>query len=234
MELSQLSVPPGLIKPVITCTIEGILETEDLRALASGRVEQEEAGVALAPVEEVENPKDLKRIKEKHHMVARLVASGMMLMVSRHVTGPLRTIRDAMLKLAGGDFEVVLPGLTRKDEIGAVANAVEQFKTLAFEKARGEADELVQRQQAEARSAQAQAEAQARAAEERARAADEQARAFDVLGVGLGKLTEGDFTFRLSDEIPEAYKPIDVIMRDAADLVEVRHELRQIVNVKGN
>jgi tRNA-splicing ligase RtcB len=36
------------------------------------------------------------------------------------------------------------------------------------------------------------------------------------------------------DEIPGAYKPIDVIMRDAADLVEVRHELRQIVNVKGN
>jgi tRNA-splicing ligase RtcB (3'-phosphate/5'-hydroxy nucleic acid ligase) len=36
------------------------------------------------------------------------------------------------------------------------------------------------------------------------------------------------------DEIPEAYKPVDVVMRDAADLVEVRHELRQIVNVKGD
>src|SRR5690606_37267953 len=36
------------------------------------------------------------------------------------------------------------------------------------------------------------------------------------------------------DEIPAAYKRIDVVMRDAADLVEVRHELRQIVNVKGD
>ncbi|GGL08199.1 hypothetical protein GCM10012284_48350 [Mangrovihabitans endophyticus] len=36
------------------------------------------------------------------------------------------------------------------------------------------------------------------------------------------------------DEIPQAYKPIDVVMRDAADLVEVRHTLRQIVNVKGD
>jgi tRNA-splicing ligase RtcB (3'-phosphate/5'-hydroxy nucleic acid ligase) len=36
------------------------------------------------------------------------------------------------------------------------------------------------------------------------------------------------------DEIPAAYKPIDTVMRDAADLVEVRHTLRQIVNVKGN
>lgn len=36
------------------------------------------------------------------------------------------------------------------------------------------------------------------------------------------------------DEIPGAYKPIDVVMQDAADLVEVRHTLRQIVNVKGD
>jgi len=36
------------------------------------------------------------------------------------------------------------------------------------------------------------------------------------------------------DEHPGAYKPIDVVMADAADLVEVRHELRQVVNVKGD
>jgi tRNA-splicing ligase RtcB len=36
------------------------------------------------------------------------------------------------------------------------------------------------------------------------------------------------------DEIPQAYKPIDVVMADAADLVDVRHVLRQIVNVKGD
>ena len=36
------------------------------------------------------------------------------------------------------------------------------------------------------------------------------------------------------DEIPQAYKPIDVVMQDAGDLVEIRHTLRQIVNVKGD
>jgi tRNA-splicing ligase RtcB len=36
------------------------------------------------------------------------------------------------------------------------------------------------------------------------------------------------------DEIPQAYKPIDVVMNDAKDLVTVRHELRQILNVKGD
>ncbi len=35
------------------------------------------------------------------------------------------------------------------------------------------------------------------------------------------------------DEIPQAYKPIDRVMADAADLVEVRTTLRQLVNVKG-
>jgi tRNA-splicing ligase RtcB len=36
------------------------------------------------------------------------------------------------------------------------------------------------------------------------------------------------------DEIPQAYKPIDQVMADAADLVEIRHTLRQFVNVKGD
>ena len=36
------------------------------------------------------------------------------------------------------------------------------------------------------------------------------------------------------DEIPQAYKPIDQVMADAASLVRVRHTLRQLVNVKGD
>lgn len=36
------------------------------------------------------------------------------------------------------------------------------------------------------------------------------------------------------DEIPQAYKPVEQVMADAADLVEVRHVLRQLVNVKGD
>jgi tRNA-splicing ligase RtcB len=36
------------------------------------------------------------------------------------------------------------------------------------------------------------------------------------------------------DEHPDAYKNIDVVMADAADLVSIDHTLRQIVNVKGD
>jgi tRNA-splicing ligase RtcB len=36
------------------------------------------------------------------------------------------------------------------------------------------------------------------------------------------------------DEIPAAYKDIDQVMADSADLVEIRHTLRQFLNVKGD
>lgn len=35
------------------------------------------------------------------------------------------------------------------------------------------------------------------------------------------------------DEIPDAYKDIDVVMSDASELVEIEYELRQVLNVKG-
>ena len=142
-------------------------------------------------------------------MAAIALVAGMMLMVSRRVTGPLRNIQQAMLKVAGGDFSVVLPGLDRKDEIGDVANAVERFKVLADEKARTEAAEAVQRQQVEAdrlaQISQAEAAAQAKVADERAKIAEEQTQAVKALGVGLVKLSEGDLTFRLTSDFPEAY-----------------------------
>ena len=37
----------------------------------------------------------------------------------------------------------------------------------------------------------------------------------------------------LLDEAPQAYKPLDVVMRDQADLVEIEAELRSIANYKG-
>jgi methyl-accepting chemotaxis protein len=163
-------------------------------------------------------------------VVALVIAGGMMLFVSRHVTGPLGAIQGAMLKLAGGDFEVVLPGLERKDEIGAVANAVERFKVLAVDKARNEADAAMARQKAEAErhaeAARAEAEVQAKVSAERAKASEEQAYAFRTLGAALGRLADGDFTIRLDDDIPEAYAQI----RDDFNLAIGRlHETIQAV-----
>src|SRR5262245_7985670 len=128
-------------------------------------------------------------------------AMGMMLLVSRRVVMPLQRIQGAMLKLADGDFGVAVPGLERKDEIGAMANAVERFKSLADERARHEAEEATRRQQGEA-------DILAKAADERARSAEEQAQAFRALGAGLDQLATGDLTFRLNDGFSEDYRQI--------------------------
>ena len=37
----------------------------------------------------------------------------------------------------------------------------------------------------------------------------------------------------LLDEAPQAYKPLDVVMRDQADLVQIEVELSSIANYKG-
>ena len=135
-------------------------------------------------------------------------------LVSRHVTGPLARSSGAMLKLAGGDFEVVLPGLDRKDEIGAVANAVERFKVLAVEKARREADEAMARQKVGRPSARPKPHASKprpagrRSRAERAKASEEQAQAVRILADGAcSKLADGDLTIRLADGFTAGLSP---------------------------
>jgi methyl-accepting chemotaxis protein len=59
----------------------------------------------------------------------------------RSVVKPLGGIVSAMDQLADGNFDVVLPGLGRRNEIGKMAAAVESFKMRAIEKAGREAAE---------------------------------------------------------------------------------------------
>ncbi|MCK1478568.1 methyl-accepting chemotaxis protein [Bradyrhizobium sp. 197] len=69
------------------------------------------------------------------------LAVGAIMLVSRRVITPLNTIRDAMLKVAGGDLAVDSGYLDRQDEIGALAGALETFKQQANEKLKIEAHE---------------------------------------------------------------------------------------------
>ena len=48
-----------------------------------------------------------------------------------------------------------------------------------------------------------------------------------------GRAWQASDAVALLDEHPDAYKPIDVVMRDQADLVEVEHELEGLANYKG-
>jgi methyl-accepting chemotaxis protein len=138
---------------------------------------------------------------------AVLVLIGTAFFLFFSIARPVRALTGAMQELAGGKFDIVLPGLGRKDEIGDIAGAVGAFKIKAAEKAQLEADELSRRQHAEAQAQAKVAEARAKAAEERAAAAALQAQVVEYLAEGLKSLSGGDLTFRLSD-FPENYKQI--------------------------
>ena len=61
--------------------------------------------------------------------------------IARSVSNPITALTKAMRELAAGNFDVVLPGLARKDEIGNIAKAVDEFKVKAAEKAQREAEQ---------------------------------------------------------------------------------------------
>lgn len=73
-------------------------------------------------------------------LLGALLLIGAMAFAVITIARPMRALTAGMLELAGGNFNVVLAGLGRKDEIGDVANAVETFKIKASEKARSESD----------------------------------------------------------------------------------------------
>ena len=62
------------------------------------------------------------------------------ILFGRRVAGLISRMSAAMRQLAEGQFDVVLPGLDRTDEIGGMARAVESFKTRAQQRARAELD----------------------------------------------------------------------------------------------
>ena len=68
--------------------------------------------------------------------IALAFALGSMATVQRRVINPLRTIKDAMLKVAAGDLSAEAAFSDRHDEIGALAGALGTFKQNAVEKVR--------------------------------------------------------------------------------------------------
>jgi methyl-accepting chemotaxis protein len=75
------------------------------------------------------------------------LALSCMVIASRRVIRPLHRIRDAMLKVAGGDLAAEVPFTDRHDEIGALAGALGTFKQNAVEKARIEGETQTRNEQ---------------------------------------------------------------------------------------
>jgi len=80
-------------------------------------------------------------IGETERLVLMLAAGGFLLggmlalLLGGGISSPMIALCKAMRDLAGGNFDVVLPGLGRNDELGEMAGAVEEFKLQAIAKA---------------------------------------------------------------------------------------------------
>jgi methyl-accepting chemotaxis protein len=68
-----------------------------------------------------------------------LLGAAFALLLGRGISRPMIAMCKAMRELAAGNFDVVLPGLGRKDELGEMAGAVEEFKMQAVAKAERDA-----------------------------------------------------------------------------------------------
>jgi methyl-accepting chemotaxis protein len=68
-------------------------------------------------------------------------------LIGRAISKPVVGLCAGMRELAEGNFQVVLPGLGRGDEVGEMAQAVETFKVKAEQKARDEAEAKIKQDQ---------------------------------------------------------------------------------------
>jgi methyl-accepting chemotaxis protein len=84
-------------------------------------------------------------IVQTERLIVALAGGGFLLgavlaiLLGKGISRPMTAMCKAMRELAGGNFDVVLPGLGRKDELGEMAGAVEEFKLQAVAKAERDA-----------------------------------------------------------------------------------------------
>jgi len=136
------------------------------------------------------------------------------------ISSPLNNLAKTMETLALGSVDVDVVGAQRKDEVGAMARSVQVFKDNALALRTAEAAQL---------RATAETEAERRRNQEAAdAAAREQAFVMENLATGLNKLAEGDLTYRVDQEFPEAYKRLQSDFNESISQME--EAMRTIVH----
>ena len=143
-------------------------------------------------------------------LVALLVGVGSLLMVVRTIAQPILILTGTMSRLAGGDLDVRVPDIERKDEIGQMAQTVLVFKDNALAKIK--ADDAQEKARLEQEKLKAQIEANERA--ER----DAQAKRAQVVN---------DLISTLERESAAVFSELDAA---ATQMGSVAHDLTRIVS----
>ena len=134
--------------------------------------------------------------------------------IGQAIARPIVSLTAAMRRLAEQDMAVEIPGLARRDEVGAMATTVQIFKNNAL------AARKLEQEQAEARQRRTAEDDRVRADAEAAAAADAAALVVGSIGTGLSHLAAGDLTFRLDTELPGAYEKLRTDLNHAMEQLQ--------------
>lgn len=141
-----------------------------------------------------------------------LVIVGAFIAIRSWVTRPLAALTQTMTRLASGDLVVSIDGTERKDEVGAMATAVQVFKDNGLKLKASEAEAERTRLMAE--------QSEALVAAERAKAAEEQAQVVHGVAAGLERLSTGQLTYRINEHFAADYEKLRIDFNGAMDKLE--------------
>ncbi|WFU06604.1 methyl-accepting chemotaxis protein (plasmid) [Rhizobium sp. CB3171] len=158
-----------------------------------------------------------------------MIASGLLMLfvLNRGMIRPIAAMTAVMGRLAQGDTSISVVGAKRKDEIGAMANAVEVFRQAAMNNRELEAEAAATRGR--------QAKEQEAINRIKETEAGQLAFATQNIGVGLKRLASGDLAFQLDQEFAPAFEPLrqdfnQSVRQLATALSEIAHSISSMDN----
>ena len=154
-----------------------------------------------------------------------LVMFGLVFFLSRRASAMLASLAGAMNGLAAGDLKTEIKHQDRPDDIGSMARALVVFRDAALAKDAMEADKA--RMEQEAAGHRDAADGQRRRSEaERAEQARVQEGVVLALGTGLERLSQGDLTYRITDNFGTDYAKLRDDFNTA--IAKLQETMRQI------
>jgi methyl-accepting chemotaxis protein len=130
----------------------------------------------------------------------------------RGISGPIGHMTTAMRRLAQQDMDVAIPGIGRKDEIGAMAGAVQVFKENAQGRLKLEAEALEFQKVLDKKLKDMEAAFEA--------SGRDQKLVVDGLAGALADLAKGDLTVRFDQEVADAYEGLKVDFNSAMETLQ--------------
>jgi methyl-accepting chemotaxis protein len=148
--LKEAAVLLGQYTQALTSLVENAKTVDDLVTAMSGAAGAITQGSTAMKADLVAEQQRLEAendniIGETERLIVLLATGGFLLgavfavVLGSGISRPMTAMCKAMRELAGGHFDVVLPGLGRNDELGEMASAVEEFKLQATAKAERDA-----------------------------------------------------------------------------------------------